>query len=48
MGLYDLAPKVQLNAYVAPNATVVGQVTIGMESSVWYGAVIRGDINEVK
>lgn len=30
-------------AYVAPNATVVGDVTLGRNVSVWYGAVLRGD-----
>ncbi len=30
-------------AYVAPNATVVGDVTLGQNVSVWYGAVLRGD-----
>ncbi|MEV7132170.1 gamma carbonic anhydrase family protein [Arthrobacter sp. NPDC093128] len=30
-------------AWVAPNATVVGDVTIGSESSIWYGAVARAD-----
>lgn len=30
-------------AWIAPNATVVGDVTIGENSSVWYGAVLRGD-----
>jgi len=36
-----------LNTFVAPNATIVGEVMIGMECSIWYGAVIRGDINAV-
>lgn len=31
------------NVYLAPNATVVGDVTLGENVSVWYGAVIRGD-----
>ena len=30
-------------AWIAPNATVVGDVTIGAESSIWYGAVVRAD-----
>ncbi len=30
-------------AYIAPNATVVGDVTLGENVSVWYGAVLRGD-----
>jgi carbonic anhydrase/acetyltransferase-like protein (isoleucine patch superfamily) len=34
-------------AYVAANATVVGNVRIGTQSSVWFGAVVRGDTEEV-
>ena len=33
---------------IAPNATVVGDVEIGAESSVWYGAVIRGDAGAIR
>jgi carbonic anhydrase/acetyltransferase-like protein (isoleucine patch superfamily) len=32
---------------VAPSASVIGNVTIGSRSSVWYGAVVRGDVNKV-
>ena len=31
-------------AYIAPTAAVMGDVTLGAESSVWYGAVLRGDM----
>jgi carbonic anhydrase/acetyltransferase-like protein (isoleucine patch superfamily) len=46
MALYalgDLAPTVDPEAFVHPDATVIGDVTIGPESSVWPGAVLRGD-----
>jgi carbonic anhydrase/acetyltransferase-like protein (isoleucine patch superfamily) len=36
-------PKLHPSVFVAPNATIIGDVTIGPESSVWFGAVIRGD-----
>jgi len=36
-------PSIPSSVYVAPNATVLGDVTIGEGSSVWFGAVIRGD-----
>src|SRR5947207_1500256 len=42
-----LGPRIHPTAYVVPNATVVGDVTLMEESSVWYGAVIRGDINRI-
>jgi gamma-carbonic anhydrase len=34
--------------FVAPNATVLGDVVLARDSSVFYGAVIRGDINEIR
>jgi carbonic anhydrase/acetyltransferase-like protein (isoleucine patch superfamily) len=34
--------------FVAPNATVMGDVVLGPQSSVWYGVVLRGDINEIR
>ena len=34
--------------FVASNATVFGDVVLGPQSSVWYGAVLRGDINEIR
>ena len=36
-------PEIDADAWVAPGATVVGAVTIGPASSVWYAAVLRGD-----
>jgi gamma-carbonic anhydrase len=40
-------PDVARAAFVAPNATVVGDVTLGADSSVFYGAVLRGDIARI-
>jgi len=40
-------PQVHPSAYVAPGAIVVGDVTLAEESSVWYSAVLRGDINRI-
>jgi carbonic anhydrase/acetyltransferase-like protein (isoleucine patch superfamily) len=37
----------QLPAFLAPNATLVGDVRFGVECSVWFGAVLRADINAV-
>lgn len=36
-----------LTAFVAPSASVIGDVTLGENSSVWYGATIRGDVHKV-
>lgn len=41
--LDDLEPDIDETAYVAPDAVVIGRVTIGPEASVWPGAVLRGD-----
>ena len=41
------SPAVASAAFVAPNATVLGDVTLGAQSSVWYGCVLRGDINSI-
>jgi len=39
----DRAPQIDSEAWVAPGATVVGQVVLGPGASVWYGAVVRAD-----
>jgi carbonic anhydrase/acetyltransferase-like protein (isoleucine patch superfamily) len=44
----DTPPSIHPTAFVAPGAVVVGDVTLCEESSVWYGAVLRGDINEIR
>jgi carbonic anhydrase/acetyltransferase-like protein (isoleucine patch superfamily) len=41
-------PKIASSAYVDAAATVIGDVTIGESSSVWPGAVIRGDVNVIR
>jgi len=41
-------PDVSSATFIAPNATVLGAVTLGRESSVWYGCVLRGDINTIE
>lgn len=46
MTLYSLGsdrPSVAADAWVAPGAHIVGRVTLGAESSVWFGTVLRGD-----
>lgn len=40
-------PETAQAAFVAPNATVIGAVKLGPSASVWYGCVLRGDINEI-
>ena len=40
-------PDIAVSAYIAPSADIIGAVTIGQESSVWFGAVLRGDLNRI-
>lgn len=40
-------PKIDVSAFVAGSADVIGRVTLGPESSVWYNSTLRGDINEI-
>ena len=36
-------PTIAPDAFIAPNATIIGDVTIGAGASVWFGCVLRGD-----
>jgi carbonic anhydrase/acetyltransferase-like protein (isoleucine patch superfamily) len=42
------APRLDPSAFVVDNATVIGDVVIGPESSIWFGAVVRGDIHPIR
>jgi carbonic anhydrase/acetyltransferase-like protein (isoleucine patch superfamily) len=41
-------PQVDPSVFVAPNATVIGDVVIGEESSIWFGTVVRGDVYPIR
>ncbi|MGH7755852.1 MAG: gamma carbonic anhydrase family protein, partial [Vulcanimicrobiaceae bacterium] len=41
-------PKVAPSAFVAPTAVLIGDVEIGEESSIWFGAVLRGDNGPIR
>lgn len=45
--LKNIKPNIHESAFVAENAAVIGDVDIGEGSSIWYGAVIRGDIENI-
>jgi carbonic anhydrase/acetyltransferase-like protein (isoleucine patch superfamily) len=50
MALYELddkQPQLAEGAWVAGNATVIGDVTLGADASVWFGTVIRGDSDRI-
>lgn len=42
-----IEPVFGRNCFLAPNATVVGEVVMGGECSVWFNAVVRGDVNSI-
>lgn len=46
-GFYWSAPDLSQTAFVANNATVIGDVSLAEGSSVWYGAVVRGDVERI-
>lgn len=48
MPLYDQAPILLNNTYIAPNSTLVGEVFVGANSTVWYGAVLRADFHAIR
>ncbi|VAI70213.1 unnamed protein product [Triticum turgidum subsp. durum] len=48
MNIFDKAPHVHKEAFVAPSASLIGDVQVGQGSSIWYGCVLRGDANNVQ
>lgn len=42
-----IAPQIGNECFIAPNATVVGEVVMGDFCSVWFNAVVRGDVNAI-
>lgn len=43
-----ISPTIPGNCFIAPNATVVGDVVMGDDCSVWFNAVVRGDVNSIR
>jgi carbonic anhydrase/acetyltransferase-like protein (isoleucine patch superfamily) len=44
----NLHPKIHETAFVAEDAIIIGAVEIGAESSVWFGSILRGDVNHIR
>lgn len=42
------APQIGQEVFLAETATIIGQVSIGERSSIWYGAVLRGDVEPIQ
>jgi carbonic anhydrase/acetyltransferase-like protein (isoleucine patch superfamily) len=41
-------PRIHLSAFVAESAEVIGDVEIGEDSSIWFGSIVRGDVNFIR
>lgn len=43
-----IVPTIDPTAFIAETAAVIGDVTIGPNSGIWYGCTVRGDVNEIR
>jgi carbonic anhydrase/acetyltransferase-like protein (isoleucine patch superfamily) len=48
MKFCNYKPKIDQTAFIAPSADVIGRVEVGRHSSIWFGAVLRGDVHYIK
>lgn len=48
MNFKHYKPKIAKKVFVAPSADLIGRVTIGKDSSIWFGVIIRADVNAVE
>jgi carbonic anhydrase/acetyltransferase-like protein (isoleucine patch superfamily) len=48
LSVRDFTPSFGNNVYIAPNATIVGEVSTGDDCSIWFNAVVRGDVNFIR
>jgi carbonic anhydrase/acetyltransferase-like protein (isoleucine patch superfamily) len=46
--VHDIYPQWGENCFIAENATIVGDVVMGSDCTVWFNAVIRGDVNQIR
>lgn len=46
--LNGISPKIGKNCFLAENCSIIGDVTMGDDCSIWYGTVLRGDVNTIK
>jgi len=46
--LFDKHPQFGKNCFVAPNATIIGDVIMGDDCSIWFNAVVRGDVHYIR
>ncbi len=44
----DIFPKIDETAFIAPSASIIGDVEVGESTNIWYGCVLRGDVHEIR
>lgn len=44
----EILPTIAPSAFIAPSATVIGDVEIGAEAGIWFGCILRGDVNIIR
>ncbi|MEM9070157.1 MAG: gamma carbonic anhydrase family protein [Myxococcota bacterium] len=44
----DHTPEIRAGAFVAPNTSIIGDVVVGEESSIWFGSTLRGDVMPIR
>ena len=43
-----ISPQIHDSAFIAPSASIIGDVQIGEDSNIWYNCTLRGDVNDIK
>jgi carbonic anhydrase/acetyltransferase-like protein (isoleucine patch superfamily) len=44
----NVVPQIAAGVFVAPTATIIGDVVVGADTNIWFGCIIRGDVNEIR
>jgi len=48
LSLHGVSPSIHNTCWIAPNATIVGQVTLSENCTIWFGAILRGDVCSIE
>ena len=43
-----ISPRISKSCFIAPNTSIIGNVVIGNDSSIWFGTIIRGDMHSIR
>ena len=44
----NVVPQIAAGVFIAPTAIIIGDVVVGADTNIWFGCVIRGDVNEIR